>query len=60
MGEGLEGVVHGLEVQALEVGHIAWDVERHDLALALDRHLVAAGKAVKQKQETRSPSRTMS
>ena len=44
--ERAQAVVHGLEVEALEVRDLALDVERHDLALAVLGHLVAAGVAL--------------
>src|SRR3954447_25030172 len=45
-GQRTEAVVHHVEVQALQVGNIARDVERKDLALAGFGQLVAISKAV--------------
>ena len=41
-----QAVIHHRQVQALEVGDVAADVERQDLALALGREVVAAGEAL--------------
>ena len=41
-----EVVIHDRQVQALEVGDIAADVERLDLPLALSGDIVAAGEAL--------------
>jgi hypothetical protein len=47
-GDGLQGVVHRPQVQALGVRDLARDVKGEDLALALLGHAVAAGEAVDQ------------
>ena len=57
-----QAAVQDLQVQALEVGNIAGDVEGRDLAPAFPRDLVGAGEALQERadREGRSPSRTMS
>jgi hypothetical protein len=40
-----KGVVHLLDVQALEIRYLARDVERENLSGAVRGHLVAVGKA---------------
>jgi hypothetical protein len=44
-GERRQAVIHHVDVQALEVGNVAGDVERQDLPLALGREDVATGEA---------------
>ena len=39
-----QAVIHDLQVQALQVGDVAGDVEGHDLASAAGKELVAAGE----------------
>jgi hypothetical protein len=39
-----QAVIHDFQVQALQVGDVAWDVEGHDLASATGKELVAAGE----------------
>jgi hypothetical protein len=50
-----EAVVHDLQVDALQVGNVARDVERVDLALAAGHDLVTAGEAFKQRAALRRP-----
>ena len=39
-----QAVIHDLQVQALEVEDVTWNVERHDLASAAGQDLVPAGE----------------
>src|SRR3954470_24181384 len=41
-------MIHDLEMQAQEVRHVAGDVKRHDLTLAIRQCLVALSKTVEQ------------
>ena len=38
-----EAMVHHLKMEALQVGNVAWNVERQNLPLPLAEHLVAEG-----------------
>ena len=44
-----QAVIHHAQVQALEIGDVAADVERQDLPLALGGDVVAAGEALDDK-----------
>jgi hypothetical protein len=48
-------VIHGLEVRALEVRDLAFDVEGHDLPSSVIRHLVAAGVALEEQAALGGP-----
>jgi hypothetical protein len=54
-GQSAEVVIHDLEANALQIGNVAWDVERGDLALAAGEHLGAAGEAFQQHAALRRP-----
>jgi len=42
-------VVHDLEVKALQIREVPWDMEREDLPLPVLRHLVPASEAFDDK-----------
>src|SRR5215213_4296233 len=44
-----QAVIHDLEVEALQVGDVAGDVEGHDLASAARKEFVAAGEPFKDR-----------
>ena len=48
-----QAVIHDLQVQALQVGDVARDVEGHDLASATGKELVAAGEAFEDRAALR-------
>src|SRR5215218_1451187 len=48
-------VIHDLQVQALEIRDVAWDVEGHDLASAAGEELVAASKTFEDRAALRWP-----
>jgi hypothetical protein len=50
-----QAVVHDVEVEALQVGDVARDMEREDLPLAALDDLVAAGEAVEDQAALRRP-----
>jgi len=49
LGDGADVVVHMVEDEDVEVTEVARHQERHDLALAVRKHLVAAGEAIHDK-----------
>jgi hypothetical protein len=53
--KGSEAVVHDVEVEALQVRDVAWDVEGEYLPLALAEHLVPEGEAVEDQAALRGP-----
>src|SRR5215207_3100275 len=50
-----QAVIHDLQVQALEVGDVAWNMEGHDLASAAGEELVAAGETFEDRAALRRP-----
>ena len=48
-------MIHDVQVQALQIGDVAWDVEGHDLASAAGKDLVAAGEPFQDRAALRRP-----
>jgi len=48
-------VIHDVQVQALQIGDVAWNMEGHDLASAAGKELVAAGETFEDRAALRRP-----
>jgi hypothetical protein len=48
-------MIHDSKMQTLEIGNIAGDMKRHDLALAILQHLITLKKTFEQKPTLEGP-----